>query len=71
MLECKKNKDTDYVLSRKSNREYTSKFTTLHNSLLHSIKFYENKVRIKFDKDPLAVENIMQPKLLMLILSMI
>ena len=38
ILEFKKNKGTNYVLSWKSKEVYTSKLKPLHTALLHSIK---------------------------------
>ena len=56
MLELKKDKGADYVLSLKSKRVYTSKIKPLFIGFLYSIKLPEYKIGIKFDKDPLAVE---------------
>ena len=56
MLELKKDKGTDYVLSWKSNGVYNSKLKPLYTAFLHSIKLSGYKMGIKFDKDPLAVE---------------
>ena len=53
-LELKKEKDTDYVFSLKSKRAYNSKI--LYTAFLHIIKLAEYKVKIKFNKDPLAAE---------------
>ena len=55
-LELKKNKGTDYVFSWKSTGLYTSKLKPLYTAFLHSIRFPEYRMGIKFDKDPLAVE---------------
>ena len=52
----KKDKGTYYVLSWKSEGVYNSKFKPLYTPFLHSSKFCEYIVGIKFDKDPLAVE---------------
>ena len=49
----KKDKGTDYVLSWKSKRALNSKTESLCSL---SIKLSENRITIKFDKDPLAVE---------------
>ena len=51
MLELKKGKGTDYVLSWKSNAVYNSKLKPLYASFLHSIKLSGYKMEIKFDKD--------------------
>ena len=56
MLELKKDKDINYVLSWKSKGEYNSKLKPLYTAFLHSIKLSGYKMGIKFDKDPLAVE---------------
>ena len=55
-LELKKHRGTDYVLSWKSNGVYNSKLKPLYTTLLHSIKISGYIMRIKFDKDSLAVE---------------
>ena len=47
VLELKKDKDTDYVLSWKSNEVFNSKLKPLYTALLNSIKNWQ---------DPLAVE---------------
>ena len=56
ILKLKKEKDTDCSLSCKSKGIYTSKRKPLYIALVYSIKLSEYKVGIKFDKDPLAVE---------------
>ena len=56
MLEFKKEKCTDYVLSWKSNGVFNSKLKPFYTAILHSIKLSEHRMGIKFDKDPLAVE---------------
>ena len=55
-LELKEYKVTDYALSWKSKRVFNSKLKPLYNAFLHSIKLSQYKMGIKFDKDPLAVE---------------
>ena len=55
-LELKKDKDTNYVLTWKSNGVYNSKFKPLYTAFLYSIKLSGYKTGIKFDKDPLAIE---------------
>ena len=55
-LELKKDKGIDYVLIWKSNDVYTSKSKLLHIAFLHSIKLSEYNTGIKFDENPLAVE---------------
>ena len=55
-LELKKDKGTDYVLSWKSKGVYNSKLKLLYTAFLHSIKLSGYRIGIKFDKDPLAVE---------------
>ena len=54
MLELKKG--TDYVPSWKSNGVCNSKLKPLNTAFLHSIKLSGYKMRIKLDRDPLAVE---------------
>ena len=56
ILELKKDKGTDYVLSWKSNEIYNSKRQPLYAALSHNIKRSGYRMRIKFDKDPSAVE---------------
>ena len=55
-LELKTDKGTDYVLSWKSKAVYTSKFNPLYTTFLHSVKLSGYRMGIKFDKNPLAVE---------------
>ena len=52
ILELKRSKGTNYVLSWKSKGVCTSKFKPLHTALLHRIKLSTYKVGIKFNKDP-------------------
>ena len=49
-------KGTDYALSLKSKGVYTSKRKALYTAFLHSIKLSGYRMGIKFDKNPLAVE---------------
>ena len=55
-LELKKDKGTEYVLSWKSNGVFNSKLKPLYIAFLNNIKLSEYITGIKFDKDPLAVE---------------
>ena len=55
-LELKKDKGTDYVLSWKSNGVYNSKLKPLYTAFLHSIKLSGYNLGIKFNNNPLAVE---------------
>ena len=55
-MESKKYKDTGYILSWKSKGVYKSKLKSLYTAFLHSIKLSEYRMGIKFDKDPLSVE---------------
>ena len=55
-LELKQDKGTDYVLSWKSKGVCNSKIRPFYSAFLHSIKLYKYRMEIKFDKDPLAVE---------------
>ena len=55
-LELKKDKGTDYVLSWKSKGVYNYKLKPFYTAFLHSIKLSGYRIGIKFDKDPLAVE---------------
>ena len=64
LLELKKNKVTNYVLSWRSKRVYTSKLEPLYAAFLHSTRFSGYRMRIKSDKDPFAQnKTITQPKL--------
>ena len=55
-LELKNDKGTDYVLSWKLNGPFNSRLKTFYTAFLHSIKLFEYRMRIKFDKEPLALE---------------
>ena len=55
-LELKKDKGTDYDFSWKSKRVFNSKLKPLYTAFLHSIQLFGYRIGIKFDKDPLAVE---------------
>ena len=55
-LELKKDKGTDYVRSWKSMGVFNSKLKSLYAAFLNSIKLSEYRIRIKFDKNPLAIE---------------
>ena len=46
----------DFDLSWKSKGVYNSKLKPLYTAFLHSIKLFGYRIGIKFDKDPLAVE---------------
>ena len=54
--EFKKCKGTDYVLTSKSKGVYNSKLKPAYTASLHSIKPSEYTIGIKYDKEPLAVE---------------
>ena len=56
VLELKKGKCTDYVLSWKSKGVFNSKFKPICTAFLHSIKLSEYRIGIEFDEDPLAIE---------------
>ena len=45
----------DYALSWKWKGGYTSKLKPIHTAVLHSIKPFQYKMGINFDKEPLAV----------------
>ena len=47
---------TDYILSWKSKGVLNSKLKPLYTAFLNSIKAFEYRIGITFDKDPLAVE---------------
>ena len=55
-LELKKDKGTYYVLSWKSKGTYNSKLKPFYTAFLYSINVSGYWMGIKFDKDPLAVE---------------
>ena len=52
----KKGKGTYYVLSWKSKGVYSSKLQSLCTAFLYSINTSRYRIVIKFEKDPLAVE---------------
>ena len=56
MLQLQKGKGTHYILNWKSKGLYTSILFPKHSPFLHSVKFFGYEIGIKFDKDPLAVE---------------
>ena len=56
MFFINQDKGTDYVFSWKSNRVVNSKVKPLYNTFLNSIKISQYRIGIKFDKNPLAVE---------------
>ena len=55
-LEFEKAKGTDYVLSWRSKAVFSYKLNALYTAFLHDIKLSIYKIIIKFDKDPLPVE---------------
>ena len=55
-LESKTEKGTYYILCWKSNGVYNFKHKPLYTASLHSIKLSGYEMRIKFDKEHLAVE---------------
>ena len=55
-LEFKKGNGTDYVLSLKSKEICNSKFKPLYTAFLHNTKLSKYRIGIKFDNDPLAIE---------------
>ena len=55
-LEFKKDKSTDYVLSWKSRRVFSSKPKQLYTAFLHGIKLSEHRIGTKFDKCFSAVD---------------
>ena len=55
-LEIQKDKGTNYVLSWKLKGIFNSELNPLYTAFLNSIKLSENRIRIKFDKDPFTVE---------------
>ena len=56
LLELKKYKGTEYVLNWKSKGVYNSKLEPLCTAFLHSMKRFEYRMGIKFDKNPSAIE---------------
>ena len=56
MLGLKKDKGADHFLSCKSKGVYNSKLEPLYTAFLHIIKLFGDRMGIKFDKDPLNVE---------------
>ena len=55
-LELGKDKCTDYVFSWKSKGVFKNKFQPLYAAFLHSIKISEYRIVMKFDKEPLPLE---------------
>ena len=55
-LELQKDKYTNYFLSCKPNGVFNSKLKLLYNTFLRRRTFSEYIIGIKFDKDPLAIE---------------
>ena len=55
-VRIKKDSGTDYVPSWKPKQVFNSKLKPLYTAFLNSIKHSEHRIGIKFDKDPLAVE---------------
>ena len=51
-----KNKGIDYVISLKSKRLYNSIFSLQHTAFLNNIKLFSYKMKIKFYKNALVVE---------------
>ena len=56
MYSYKKNKGVDYAISWKSQVVSSSTLLPLHTAFLHSIKLFGYNMKIKFDKEPLVVE---------------
>ena len=56
MLELKKDKDIDYVLSWKSKGIYTFKLTLSYTTLFNNTKFFGHRAGIKLDNRVLVVE---------------
>ena len=55
-LQSQKDKSVDYVNSWKSEGLYSFTLSLQYNHFLHIIKFFGCKIGIKFDSDPLLVE---------------
>ena len=54
--ELTKDKSSDYVLSWKSTKVFNSELKPLYTAFKHRMKLYKYRIEIKFDNDPLAVE---------------
>ena len=54
-LELEKDKGPEYVLKWKSKGVHNSELKPIYTVFVRSIKLSENRMGIKFDKDPLAV----------------
>ena len=52
----KKDKDTDFILSLKSNGAYTSKSKPLDDAFLHSIELSGYRIEMKINSNLLTVE---------------
>ena len=71
-IELKKDKGTGYVIALKSKGVHTSKLKSLHTAFLHSLKLSGYRMRTKFDKEHLVVEqNNCAAKIVNATLSMI
>ena len=55
-LNLKEEKSTDYVIGWKSKEVDTTKLKPLYIAFLHGIKPFGYEMRIKFDKNPLVLE---------------
>ena len=57
MLELKKDKGTEYIISCKSKGVYNSKLIALHRAYLPKVKYFRNKTGIQFNSTPLVIEH--------------
>ena len=56
VLELKKDKGTEYIISWKSKGIYNSKLIALHGAFLPSVKYFRNKIEIQSNSTPLVIE---------------
>ena len=58
MLELKKDKGTEYIISYKSKGVYNSKFIALHQAFLPKVKYFRNNIKIGIQFNSTIILNI-------------
>ena len=56
VLELKKGKSTEYIISWKSKGVYNFELIALHGPFLPNVNFFRNKIRIQFNNTPFVIE---------------
>ena len=56
VLELKKGKSTEYIISWKSKGVYNFELIALHGAFLPNVNFFRNKIRIQFNNTPFVIE---------------